>query len=298
MKKLSLYSTILLSLVAFPLRAAEGPGPGGPPKVLQIYREEVKVGKGPAHVKVEKSFVAAMAKANWPTHYLAMTTVTGPSEAWFLTGYPSFAAWEKDRDETDKNKALTADLDRLVEKDGELLTNGRSLVAFLREDLSAGSPVDIPKMRYFRLLTFRVRPGHENDFQDAVKIVKGAYEKAKIDLPWAVYQVSGGMPGPTFMIFLPMKSMSEIDTALTRTGALREAEGPENEKALAKMASDGYATVESNIFAFSPAMSYPSKEFVARDPEFWTPRPEAKTAAPAKKAEAGPKGEAKPADKK
>jgi hypothetical protein len=298
MKKLSLYSTLLVSLVAFPLRAAESPGPNPPPKVLQIYREEVKAGKGAAHVKVEKSFVAAMARTNWPTHYLAMTAVTGPSEAWFLTGHPSFAAWEKDRDDTDKNTALTAELDRLIEKDGELLTNGRSLVAFLREDLSAGGPVDIAKMRYFRLLTFRVRPGHESDFQDAVKIVRSAYEKAKIELPWAVYQISGGMPGPTFMILFPMKSMSEIDASIARAGAIREAAGPENEKALAKLASDGYATVESNVFAFSPAMSYPSKEFVARDPEFWTPKPEAKPATPAKKAGAGPKGEAKPADKK
>jgi hypothetical protein len=297
MKKISLYSTLLVSLVAFPLRAAESPS-NAPPKVLQIYREEVKVGKAPAHVKVEKGFVAAMARANWPTHYLAMTTVTGPSEAWFLTGYPSFAAWEKDREDTDKNTALTADLDRLVEKDGELLTNGRSLVAFLREDLSAGGPVDIAKMRYFRLLTFRVRPGHESDFQDAVKIVRSAYEKAKIELPWAVYQISGGMPGPTFMVMAPMKSMSEIDSAIARAGALREAEGPENEKALAKMASDGYATLESNIFAFSPAMSYPSKEFVARDPEFWTPKQEAKPATAAKKAGAEPKGEAKPVEKK
>jgi hypothetical protein len=298
MKRISLYSTLLVSLAAFPLRAAESPGPPGPPKVLQIFREEVKVGKAPAHVKVEKGFVAAFARANWPTHYLAMTTITGPTEAWFLTGYPSFAAWEKDRDDTDKNTALTADLDRLVEKDGELLTNGRSLVAFLREDLSAGGPVDIAKMRYFRLLTFRLRPGHESDFQDATKIVRSAYEKAKIEWPRAVYQISGGMPGPTFMIFFPMKSMSEIDALIARAGTIREAEGPENEKAFAKLASDGYTTVESNIFAFSPAMSYPSKEFIARDPEFWTPKQAAKPAAPAKKAGAEPKGDAKPAEKK
>ena len=298
MKKISLYSTLLVSLFAFPLLAAESPGPTGPPKVLQIYREEVKTGKGAVHLKVEKGFVAASARANWPTHYIAMTAITGPSEAWFLTGFPSFAAWEKDRDDTAKNKAFSAELDTLFEKDGELLTNMRSLVAVLREDLSAGGPVDIAKMRYFRLVTFRVRPGHESDFQDAVKIVRSAYEKAKIDLPWAIYHIAGGMPGPTFMLFLPMKSMSEIDTAFTRAGAIREAEGPENEKALAKMASDGYATVESNIFAFNPAMSYPSKEFVARDPEFWTPKREVKAAAPAKKVEAGTKGEAKPADKK
>ncbi len=132
MKKISLYGTLLVSLVAFPLRAAESPS-SGPPKVLQIYREEAKVGKAPAHVKVERGVVAAAARANWPTHYIAMTTITGPTEAWFLTGYPSFAAWEKDRDDTEKNKAFTADLDRLIEKDGELLTNGRSLVAVLRE---------------------------------------------------------------------------------------------------------------------------------------------------------------------
>ena len=298
MTKISLYRTLLLSLVALPLCAAEGPAPNSPPKVLQIYREEVKAGKGAAHVRIEKGFVAASTRANWPTHYIAMTAITGPSEAWFLTGFPSFAAWEKDRNDTDNNKAFTAEIDTLLEKDGELLTNDRSLVAVLREDLSAGGPVDIAKMRYFRLLTFRVRPGHESDFQDSVKIVRSAYEKAKVELPWAVYQISGGMPGPTFMIFLPMKSMSEIDASIARAGTIREAEGPENEKALAKMASDGYATVESNIFAFSPAMSYPAKEFMARDPEFWTPKPEAKAAAHAKKAGAAPKEEAKPADMK
>jgi hypothetical protein len=186
----------------------------------------------------------------------------------------------------------------LTGKDGELLSNGRSLVASLRVDLSAGGPVDIPKMRYFRLLTFRVRPGHESDFQDAVKIVRVAYEKAKVDAPWAVYQISAGMPIPTFMIFIPMKSMAEIDASIARAGTIREAEGPENEKALTKLASDGYASVEQNILAFSPAMSYPSKEFVARDPEFWTPKPATKAAAPAKKAEAKPKEEAKPAEKK
>ncbi len=100
------------------------------------------------------------------------------------------------------------------------------------------------------------------------------------------------------MIMLPMKSMSQIDASIARAGAIREAEGPENEKALAKLASDGYASVETNVLAFSPAMSYPSKEFVARDSKFWTPKPAAKAAAPAKQAEAKPKEGAKPAEKK
>jgi hypothetical protein len=51
--------------------------------------------------------VQTFAKANWPTHYLAMTTITGPSEAWFLTPYDSFEAWERDRQATEKPRACS-----------------------------------------------------------------------------------------------------------------------------------------------------------------------------------------------
>jgi len=46
---------------------AQTPAPGAPPKVLTIFREEVKVGKGAAHEKFETNFVRASAKAKWPT---------------------------------------------------------------------------------------------------------------------------------------------------------------------------------------------------------------------------------------
>lgn len=46
------------------------------PKVLQISREFVKPGKaGMAHDKTEGAFVDAMARAKWPTHYIAMTSL-------------------------------------------------------------------------------------------------------------------------------------------------------------------------------------------------------------------------------
>ena len=292
MKNFLLLCLLGISLSAFPSTAADIPsGPPPLPKVLQIFREEVKVGRSAAHVKVEKGYVAAMAKASWPTHYLAMTSVTGPSEAWFLTGYASFAAWEKDRDASDANAALTAELDGLGVKDGEVLSNATSLVALWREDLSPEASVDVAKARYLRVITYRVRPGHENDFAEAAKIVRAAYAKANIASGWAVYQVFGGMPGPTFLVLVPMKSMDEIDAGIDRSGALREAEGPENEKALARLSGEGYNAVESNLFVFSPPMSYPSKEFAARNPGFWTPKPPAKPAAETKK-------EAKPAEKK
>src|SRR6266496_3935930 len=134
--------------------AAAGGWP--PPKVLQIYREEVKPGKAPAHEVVEAGWPRAFAKANWPTHYIAMTSLTGPNEAWFMTGFDSFAAWEADTRNIDKNPGLKKELDQLEAKDGELRSGGRSVVASFREDLSNQWNVDMPKMRYFRVITFRV----------------------------------------------------------------------------------------------------------------------------------------------
>jgi hypothetical protein len=76
-----------------------------PAKVLQIIREEVKPGKAAAHEKVEAGWPRAFAKAKWPTHYLAIQSMSGPTEAWFLVGYPSLAAWEKENQNADKATA-------------------------------------------------------------------------------------------------------------------------------------------------------------------------------------------------
>ena len=48
-----------------------------PPKVLIVTREYTKPGKsGSAHEKTESSFVQAMKKAKWPTHYLGVESLS------------------------------------------------------------------------------------------------------------------------------------------------------------------------------------------------------------------------------
>ncbi len=260
----------------------------GPPKVLQIYREEVKVGKGAAHEKFEAGFVQASQKANWPTHYLAVSSISGPSEAWFLTGYDSVTAWEKDRQATEKNAALTASLDQLAEKDADFISGGRSIVALYREELSyRTSPVNLGQERYFYVTTIRVRPGHEADFVEANKIVRAAHEKASVPENWSVFQVTIGMPSGTYLIFQPMKTLAEVDAfPQTHGTAYQDALGDEGRKKLRELNSAATLNTETNIFAFSPKMSYASPELVAADPEFWQPKAGAQVArkhAPASK---------------
>jgi hypothetical protein len=258
-----------------------------PPKVLQIFREEVKPGKTAAHEKVEAGWPRAFAAAKWQTHYIAMVSVTGPSEAWFFAGYDSLAAWEQDQRNMDKNAALTAEVNVLLEKDGELLSGGSGIIAQYQDELSyRANGLKIGEMRYFLVYTYRVKPGHDEDVVQLVKIVREAHEKANIPEHWAVYKVTAGMPEGTYLIFQPMKSLAEVDAVPETHGkAFADALGEEGKKKLRELTIDASQSAVSNIFAFNPKMSYVSAEMAAADPDFWTPKPAAKMAAKAKKEE-------------
>ena len=286
-------SIIGVALLGSSLSVFAQPAPGSmpPPKILQIYREEIKPGKAPAHEQVEAGWPKAFARANWPTNYLAMTSSTGPSEALFMTGFDSLEAWEKDSRNVQMSPALKKELDQLEARDGELRSGGRSLVAMYREDLSHQANVDIPKMRYFRIITYRVRQGHDSQFVDAVKIVRTAFEKANVPAHWAIYQIYAGMPAPTFLVILPVKSLAEVDAAIAAAPAVQKDEGEDGIKKLQTIASDAFNSVETNIYEFNAKMSYPSKQWADGDPDFWRPK-----AAPAAKPE--PKKPSAKAEKK
>lgn len=254
--------------------SGQTPAPEGPPKIILIYREELKPGKGAMHEKVEADYVQAFARSKTPINYLAMTSASGPSEAWFVEAHDSFAEIENWGKEVDKRPALSAELKQLDQRDGELRSNQRIIVATYREELSYRAGVNIPQMRYFNITTIRVRPGHEQDFTEARKIVNAAHEKANMDEHWAVFQVVSGAPSGTYLIFLPMKSMKELDVAQEIHGKpYQDALGEDNQKKLRELASAGFLSSETSLFAFSPKMSHVPKDFAAADPDFWTPKP-------------------------
>lgn len=274
MRRSSLLAPLALLLgmsspVAVP---AQEPASSGPPKVLQIFVESVKPGKGAAHEKVEAGWPQAFRKAKWTTHYLAMTSMTGPQEAWFLSGYDSYAAWEADQKHVEQTPVLGRELDRLSLLDGELLSGTKGIVAVYREDLSYRPNIKLGEMRYFTVTTFTVRPGYDSAFADIRKLVQAGHEKTKMDEHWAMFQVVSGMPGSTYLLFLPMKSLQEADVAVDTHGKpYLDALGEDGRRQTREFARTGYASVESDLFAFNPKMSYPSKELASSDPAYWSP---------------------------
>ena len=247
-----------------------------PPKVMVIGREYTKPGKGGTpHAKSESAFVRAMAAAKWPVNYIAMDSMTGVNRSLFITGYDSFAAWEKDSADQGKNTALSAAIDRAWATDGDLLTStGVSAFSF-RPDLSAPGPdMEIANMRYFDIIMYKVKPGHGKEWDDLVKIYLDGYKKAAPEVTWATYEAMYGADnGGEFLVIQPLKSLSEVDKGLGDNKKFTDAIGAAGMKRLAELNAECVESLQENLFHFNPKMSYPSEHFKTVDAAFWAPKP-------------------------
>jgi len=285
MKKLAM-ATLAVGLLASSLPlVAQDDGARPAPNVLQIFREVVKPGRATAHEKVEIGWPKAFRASKNSPRYIGMTSITGPSEAWFVSGYPSYEAWEKQSKAEEADPVLSAEQSRLAAADGELLENVRSITARFREEMSHRPPLNIGSYRYMNVVTVRVRPGMQGKFTEMRKMIKAAHDKAGLKDYYSIFEVQSGMPGPTYMIFIPMKSLKEADEAgpLHSSPAYFEAlGGEEGQKKMSELASAAVLNNESAVFAFNPRISVPPPEYALADAEYWNPKPVLATAPKAK----------------
>lgn len=250
-----------------------------PAPVIEIFREAIKEGRGPAHEKVESDYVGAFRKANHPAHYVALTAMSGSSEVWFIQPTPSFGANE-DYEKASEKEPLKSALSMLEARDGELRASSRTIWAAFRPDLSyhpekfAGA-----KPRYVMAGTFRVRLGRDGDFVAGAKQYFGAFDKAHIDECILAYQVVAGAPSGTYLFFTMMNSMKEMDQQPVRMQAVQQAMGADTFAQFMKGTGDLFVSIEDTLLEVKPGMSYPSQQMIDADPVFWKPKPALKPAA-------------------
>lgn len=270
------------ALLAASWASAQTAPADGPPKILQIYIEEVKPGHGLAHEKIEAAWSNAFREANWPVHYMALTSMTGVNVAWYMSGYPSFAALEKADQDMEKQPALQATVAQFSGKDGEHLSGGRSVIARLQEDMSVLQPVNLAKTRYFRVVRTAVRVGRGVEFREANKLLLAAYQKSGTTPGFAMFGVVGGYGGPTFLAMTPLTTLAVMDDGPAMGKALRDAMGEDGYKAYVKLLTDSVAQSETLLFNVNSKMSYPPQAWIDAEPGFW------KSAKPAAKPKAEP----------
>ena len=246
--------------------------PPDPPKVLRIFRADMKPGKEFAFEKVSAGYSRAFTKGKYPVNYLGMTAAAGPAEAWFIEGHDSFESIDKAESYVEKNATLRTELGVLGPQGGDLSTGGRTMLLSYRPDMSyhPGQFMStLPKMRCMLVEIFRVRPGHDPDFSELGHSVIAANEKAGIEESVVVYQLSAGGFGGTYMVFAGMPSLKFMDDSPTRGAAMMRAMS--DPKRFFRVLGEAVVSTETLVFSLSPKMSYVSKDFAAVDPGYWNP---------------------------
>lgn len=262
---------IALVLGAATAAAGQTGLPTTQPNLLQITREEIKVGHAVDHEKTEAGWPAAFEKAKSPYYYIALASTTGLQEVWFVSPYESHKAMGESTKMERDNAVLAAELARLQRADAEHLGGLRTILAMARKDLSHGNFPEVGKQRFYEITTFRMRPGREGAFEAAAKAYAGAVGRASAGTSFRVYQVMAGMPTPTFLIFSSVTSMEGFDTGMTDDQAIMKAFNEADQKAFQQF-FDGVVSSDSQRFALSPTMSYVPAETRASDPAFWMPK--------------------------
>jgi len=268
-----------LSLLTLPALLLAGAGtalaqglPTSQPALLQIFREQVKLGRTADHARIEAGWPAAFTKAKSPNYYLAMTSLTGASEAWFVVPYASNAVAAAEMKLEESDTTLAAELQRLSRADADVLNDARSIQAVARTDLSHGTFPNLAKQRYWEITIYRVRPGHVMDFETAAKAYGAATDRTAPGFSYRVYQVTAGMPGPTFLVFSSVESYAQFDDMTANQMKTMQNLTPEERTTVQKFSADGLLNWEANRFQLNPVMSYVSAETRATDPTFWMPK--------------------------
>jgi hypothetical protein len=277
----------ILSVLAFlPLAAATVAAQdlaSGPPKVLALTREDIKPGKMAPHEKVAVNFVSALSRTPSSSYRIGLVPLSGDENVvLYVEGYASFADVEARRQQFDQitatNAAFKTEMEQADTQGAEMHAAQRTALYVLRSDLSYHPRAlkDI-HARYISINTTRVKPGRGPDYVDYIKNLNAAREKANSDVHTAVYQVMSGAPTGTFVSLTAIESLKRWDDDLANMDANQKAITvalggddvmKQRRMLISEIVADGFGT----LYAINPAISRPTEQAIAADPEFWKAR--------------------------
>jgi hypothetical protein len=242
-----------------------------PPDILQIYRDPVKPGKMAEYKRVEGEAAMACSRANtWP--YMTWQAVSGPQEVWFVSGFDSYAQMERSAEPFVRNAALAGDLGRIMDAKSNLVADPRTVFLRYREDLGHNRGLMRPQTRFFTATFVQVVQGHEHEYEESQRILRGVRERAAAADNRAVYQVVSGMPQNTYLTLSPYHSFREAGEALDGLVDYDDLDDSVRGR-VRELLSASVLSTQTFVFAVDPPISNPAGEWIADDPEFWKSSP-------------------------
>lgn len=121
---------------------------GGPPQVLQVVREPIKVGGETAYTAIENETARACAELKCPHPHLALEPVGGPKEVWWFNLFASETDRRRVTDDYARNRPLMAVLERNSKRKASLTGAPVNLLLSYRPDLSRGARLELAGARF------------------------------------------------------------------------------------------------------------------------------------------------------
>ena len=116
--------------------------------ILQIYREPLKPGSEEAYRAIEEDTARACASLACPHPHLAMESLTGPKEVWWLNTFESEAQRQQVTDDYKANRPLMAALERNSKRKASVTGTGENIFARYRSELSRGARWSLSGARF------------------------------------------------------------------------------------------------------------------------------------------------------
>ncbi len=142
----------LLLLLPRPLLAQQAP-----PRLMYIYRDSLKRGVDSAYRAIEDEGAQICADLKCPNPYLALESLSGPHEAWWLNAFASEADTTRVVNAYAANRPLTEALGAVVKRKNTLIGTPIEGFGVYRPDLSWGPAWSVAGARFMLVTVMRSR---------------------------------------------------------------------------------------------------------------------------------------------
>ncbi len=252
-----------------------------PDQYLALHYLQVKPGKGGEFQSIARRIADANRRYKG-SDWIAFARVFGEEGNYMMVApRQNYAAI--DRAHTMFVNALSeafspSGVAKLMDEAGSLLTSSRSELHRRRMDLSWNAPDDLNELskivggaRWTRVMTIKVKPGRNAEFEEALRTVKDNAEKASPRLMTLVSQSVLGTDGTEFRLSAVRKSLADYDQ--NPTPSLKESLGDEGYRKWQNLIAETTQGTSTALYVIVPEVSSPAEQIASADPSFWNPKP-------------------------
>jgi len=272
MKGKAMWTAVALVLLAT-LAAGQAPE-----QYLDVYTAQVKPEKRADFDAITKKMVAAN-RQNKGDYWLTAESVYGTGDrVTFISIRKGYGDAEKASDTFygAVQKALgKAGTDKLFLDYNQCVASSRSEFRRRRWDLSSNVPTDPAAMskmlgetRWLRTTAVHIKPGQVAAFEDLLKELKTAREKASPPQTTLVSQAVAGQEGTVFYVTALENSLAGFD----KLPSVQQTLGDEAYARFLKTTAEVVSNTETVINHFLPELSNPAEDVVAVAPDYWRPK--------------------------